>query len=429
MFRNSKTRVLLNRIKSRITGDSFTESLLSLTIINVLNKVFPFISLPIVYSTLGVEKWGIVAVVLSIISYGEVLVNFGFDRYVVQQFVLLRDDAQESRKFYNHIISIRLFLSAVAMILLMLLILIVPSFRNYAECLLYIGMYFIGFSFSFFPIFQGFEKFRYITIIHFIAKLFELLIILTFLKVGDDYKVYMQIYALVSLVVGFLSLILARRELGLLFNICMVDFIHLKNSGHLFISKLFSNLYGPTNILLLGAFCSPAEVGRFSIGVRVIQSITMIVSSISTAYHPKLINAYKKSWNQFLGCLVKNFKMISIVGVITFAGLSVFNNEVLEYFAGAAASDVVVIYDILVLQVLFIPFGAFFTNAFVTLNQYSLVSKVVAITGVINILAALVVIPVFHATGLAWVGLSVKVLHIALFTFAFSRVYKDKANQ
>ena len=68
------------------------ESVLSLSILNVLNMVLPLVTLPYMIKVIGMENYGIYSIVYALIQYMLLLSSYGFNLSVTRQIAQNRDN-------------------------------------------------------------------------------------------------------------------------------------------------------------------------------------------------------------------------------------------------------------------------------------------------------------------------------------------------
>ena len=70
---------LLNKIKGRADTKRLVENFFSLSVLNVINFIFPLILIPYLTRVLGVDGYGIYAFSFSILSYCMLFARYGFE--------------------------------------------------------------------------------------------------------------------------------------------------------------------------------------------------------------------------------------------------------------------------------------------------------------------------------------------------------------
>ena len=88
----------------------------------VLNLIFPLITFPYVFRTLGVDYYGKYQFSNSIVSYFILLAALGISSYAIREGSKYRNDEKKMSKFVSDIFSINLISCCFSLLLLFFLI-------------------------------------------------------------------------------------------------------------------------------------------------------------------------------------------------------------------------------------------------------------------------------------------------------------------
>ena len=95
----------------------FIKLLVSFFTLNFLNKVIPFISIPLLTNRLGINAFGTYAVILASIGFVDLLINFGLKVTGVNELISCQDKQEENELFLNAL----LIKATIAFVILLLL--------------------------------------------------------------------------------------------------------------------------------------------------------------------------------------------------------------------------------------------------------------------------------------------------------------------
>ena len=101
-----------------------------LFLLNISNFLLPLITFPFLVSRLGVEKFGLLAFVTSIISYFLILADYGFNLTATRQISLHREDKKKIDEIVSSIYTIKFLIVMASLIVLTLLIYFIPKFNK-----------------------------------------------------------------------------------------------------------------------------------------------------------------------------------------------------------------------------------------------------------------------------------------------------------
>ena len=93
-----------------------------LSVIEVVNLLMPFIALPYVIKTIGVDNYGKIIFVQTVIGYFSMLINFGFDIVAVKYVAKNRGSSIRLGYITGGVIAVKFVMSILGLILLTLFI-------------------------------------------------------------------------------------------------------------------------------------------------------------------------------------------------------------------------------------------------------------------------------------------------------------------
>ena len=104
--------MLLNLKRNR-EYNTIGQNVIYLTILNIVNYLFPILIIPYLTNIIGVEFFGRFAFSYSILLYGAIFVMYGFDYSATRLVALNKDSSGELIKIFNSIIIIRLLFALI----------------------------------------------------------------------------------------------------------------------------------------------------------------------------------------------------------------------------------------------------------------------------------------------------------------------------
>ena len=281
------------------------ENFLSLSVLNVVNYLFPLILIPYLTRTLGVEKYGIYAFGLAIINYFSMLVSYGFDFSATKQVAIIRDNKAKLNRLFSSILTIRLILVLIALVLLTLSVSIIPKLYIERD-LLFSGVgIFIGIALIPIWLFQGLENMKVVAIVNFFTRLFSTALIFLFVKEQMDYKLTLLFQSCGYLVGGILSIILSLKmfKIRLVLPEITELMFQLKEGWHIFLSTIGMNFYRESNTVILGFLTNYTIVGYYAAAekiIKVVQSFTSPIVNTLYPYFGRRLNVGENTSKNFL---------------------------------------------------------------------------------------------------------------------------------
>lgn len=285
-------RIKYQKIRKNIkSGDGKTliGNFFSLSFLQIAGYIFPLITLPYLAKVLGVYYFGAIAFANTIIVYFQTLVDYGFIYSSVRDISRCRDDKEKVSYIFSTVMYARFFLTVAAFVLLCILILFIPIFREMSLVLVCAFMLIPGHALFADWFFQGIEKMVYITIGNLVTKLLFTVLVFVFIKCPQDYFLQPLLTALGYVCAGIYSIYVIYKY-G--YRFVKVSFhtvwISIKSNTDLFINQLFPNLYNSLSVMLLGVFHGATANGVFEAGHRFAGTCQQFLNVIARTFFPFL---------------------------------------------------------------------------------------------------------------------------------------------
>jgi PST family polysaccharide transporter len=272
---------------------------------------------------------------------------------------------------------------------------------------------------SIFPVwfFQGMERMRLTTYLNILAKVIFTVAIFLFVKEESDFLLVPVFNSLGFVVAGIVALIQIRLSFGVRFQFQpRTELIEqFKDGWHIFLSRIYVNIYTTTNTFLLGVMTNNIVVGYYSIAAKIIEAIDSLFIPANNALYPFMSKLYHDSKERFYR-LVKRANLAYLgVAVIFVIGALLFGKFLIVLVNGTFNENVYMIYSILCFKIIFSPFAPFFTNILINQDRKAEYLMIVKYTFIFNILLVPVLIYFYSGVGMAVAVLAVVTFHILLF--------------
>lgn len=393
---------------------------LSLSVLRGGQLLIPLVTLPYLVQTIGLSKFGLISYVTALCMYFSALIQYGFQITATRDIsrAKISGSTEEISRIYGVTFFSSITLSSVSLVFFSIIVLLVPSFNEYAL------LYFIVFLFqvfeSLFPVwlFHGLEKMKYITYVNLTSKVLNLICIFIFIKVESDY-IFVPI---LNLLFSFMSLVISLYIVKTKFkyslkktDACEV-LDNLKVGRHAFITQFAPNLYNNTSVFLLGLFFDNSVVGVYTAASRIIEVIMSFGRIFVSTFLPYL----SRKTDEFKYFL---FFMLA-VGALFSAGLGFCSNLIAEYFYNDDGS--IGHYILLLSPWVFFIYGrnAIGVNYLMLQGYERLYSKIILFSSIISFSIALILIPNYGINGAVSIIVFSSVLMFLITFIAFLRVNK-----
>lgn len=368
----------------------------------VLNVISLFV-IGYIASTLGQEDYGIFVFAFSMITLFTPLGNFGLRAITVRDVASDRDEAGD---ILGKIFMLRLFLTAFAYILLLVVVNILnypPSthmivyiagillFPNTAATVLFDG-------------FQAFEKMKYMAYANFISG-----IILTALSVVILYIGYRLIgLTIVYLLGNFLLFTFAfafyytKNFPSLKMQMDLTFFReNLKKGMPFFLTGLFGMLNTKIGIIILSKLEGNSQIGLYGAASNLTDRLMIIPDSLGTAIFPTIAILYIASKKETVDLFSRFFNYLILLSLPMAVGITMLSFRIIHLIYGPEYDSSAVTLSILAWSLPGLFNGyllAYFLNA---VHLEHMVLKFTFWAAGINIALNFILIPYFHQNGVA----------------------------
>ena len=304
--------MIFKKIKNSFNS-SLISNFFSLVILQGANYIFPLLTVPYLFRTLGVETFGLVNFATAFTQYFLIFTDFGFDLSATKYIAANRDNEQKRNSYFVNVLLSKFFLFFTGFIILLV---IVFSFeRFYVNKELYLLSYGSVLGTVLLPtwFFQGMEQMKYITKITILIRSISIIPIFFFVRSDSDYLLIPVFYNVGSIVAGLTALYYAYYKFGASLNLRKEFRINniiqtLKDSFEFFISRISLSLYTISNSFVLGLVLGNTAVGYYTAAEKLFVSLQSLYSPLNQALYPymiknKNISVFKKI---FIGIVVLN---------------------------------------------------------------------------------------------------------------------------
>jgi PST family polysaccharide transporter len=266
--------------------------------VQVVNYIFPLITVPYVSRIIGPESFGVINYATAFMTYFVMLIGYGFDLTATRRIARNPNDAHFRDKVFSEILNARLVLFFLSFLLFLIAIIFVEPLKN--NLIVSILLFSMCISNVLTPqyIYQGMQNLTIFARANFARGLISTILIFLFIKKQNDYIYLVSINVLLSLILSLFFLFEAKKLYNLKFHIIPLykSFTFIWEERIIFFSTVVISLYTTTNVVLLGFFDSIKNVGYFTTGQNLVNiSTTVLTAPLSAALYPYLGSAFSKS--------------------------------------------------------------------------------------------------------------------------------------
>ncbi len=391
-------------MKWTLTSDKklFLTNFFNYGIFQAAKYVVPLITVPFIIRIIGIEKFGIISLAQGIANYLRVGVDYGWNILGVQYIARAQQDANQRDRIVNGILFQQLLLSAVAFLVLVLLIMFLPKLRTHW------GVFVAAFGLV--PgnmlmapwFFVGVQKVKYLNRAFLISRLFYVGLIIALLKPLEN-MIWVPIFNSLSLFVGgTIVLVQLHSRFGVRFFLPAWGYMKqlFRDGWPMFISYFATNFYRNSQVLILALFVNDYFLGIYSAAEKIIKVIQGTFMPLSQTIYPILAKKYMESRKQALNALQQVTGIMAGLALVVSLGVVIGAPFLIKVIVGQENADGVSLLwigsGVIFFGVLNYILGVMFLTNF---GYKQLFSRAVVVTGGVGIGSCFILSYLFQAYG------------------------------
>jgi PST family polysaccharide transporter len=280
-----------------------------------------------------------------------------------------------------------------------------------------------------FPIwfFQGMEQMKYITYLNILSKVIFTIAIFLFVQEQSDFYLVPLLTSVGFLVAGIWSLYLVKKEFGVWFELQTIDTIkhHLIEGWHVFVSRIYVNLYIGTNTILLGIFTNNTITGYYAIAEKIILAIGGIFEPFHQTMFPYLAKVYKKNISEFINLVKQISFYMMIVTFLTAIICYIWGEDIVYIITGTYNKEIVLLFSIFIFRLINMPFGSFYSNCLIIMHSNKYFIKVMNYTVAFYFLFVPISLWIFNIYIMTASFVFVLFLHVVLLRYYLTKSFQS----
>lgn len=309
------------------------------TVYNIIKTastiLFPVITFPYVSRVLQPENIGKINFGSSIVGYISLLATLGVTTYAIRECSKVKGNKEELGKISGEILSINLFTTVIAYIVLAMLLLLYGKLRDYRLLIMIQSLSVIFTTLGADWLNTAMEDFKYITIRTVAFQIISIILMFIFVKDPDDYYNYAIITVLSSSGGNIMNMIYRRRYCKAKFTINCNFKKHLPPILGLFAMLLAQQVFTMSDTVIIGLTLGDYQVGLYSTAVKIYNVLNQIMNSITWVVMAQLSIAYA---NEDISAIRKLLKYVlqymSVLGIPCAVAMFILNKEIVYAAAG-----------------------------------------------------------------------------------------------
>ena len=377
---------------------------LFLSLLQGANYILPLMTLPYLVRVLGVEYFGLLAFATALITYFQVITDYGFNLTATREISIYRDNKQKVLEIYSSVMTIKVVLTVLSFLLLLILVFSFKKFSGDWE--VYVFTFGTVIGQVLFPtwFFQGMECMKYITYLNILTKSLFTVAVFIFVQQQSDFRNVPILLSMGNIITGIWSLIIIKKKFGVTFQVQSMSTIkhYLTDGWHVFISNIAISLYTVSTTFILGLFTNNIVVGYFAAADKLIQAFKSLMGPVFQTLYPYITKKVHISKTEGLRII----RTVTIyIGIFTFlvsAFIFIFSGSIIHILLGDQYSNSIVLLRIMAP----LPFMIALSNIFgvqtmLSFGKKQAFSRILLIGSVLNLILSMILVPMFEQVGSA----------------------------
>lgn len=263
---------------------------LMMYILSITKLILPLITLPYLTRVLSTECYGSVSFAKSIISYMQIIIDFGFVYSGTKDIIACNGNQDEINRVVSNTLLAKLILSVFAFIIFIIVML---SFEKSKDMLLYSVLSYIATFLTIFLcdfFFKGIEQMKVITYRFLISRLTSTVLTFVFIK-GDSDVLWIPILDIMGVLfaVIFVFLSMKKRNVRLVRASFKIAWQKIKESFIYFINALSSTTFNALNTFLIGIFLTNTDTAYWGLVLQLVTAVQALYTPITEASYPRML--------------------------------------------------------------------------------------------------------------------------------------------
>ncbi len=302
----------------KLFKSSLASNFVSLSSIQGLNYLIPFITLPYIVRVIGIEEFGLISFAGALTSYFIMITDYGFNLSAVKEISINRNDHIRLNEIINSVFSVKIILFFISLIIFIpSLFLLTTSKKEIALfCFSFISV--LGSVLTPTWYYMGIEKIKFLAIINLVFKVCFVILVFIWVTNNGDVLIYVLLNSITSCIIGIFSFLYMVKISCIRFQ--KTSYIELKRqiyySGLMFVSSIGISFYTTSNIFIIGLFAPIEMVGLFAIADKILQITKSFFSTIVQSLYPFIAQIASDSIQNGLVMINKALRVTGLLGGI-----------------------------------------------------------------------------------------------------------------
>lgn len=391
---------------------------------NLLNAIFPLISVTYASNILMNTGIGKVDSAQNIAQYFVILAPLGITNYGIREIAKVKNSREQKNIVFSELFLLNFFSTICFACLYYILIFSRPEFAQERELYIVTGLAIICNFMNVDWYYKGMEEFQYIATRNFVVKCITLCLLLLGVKKKNDYVVYALIGIFATMGNYFFNVANLRKH-GAVLKIRNLTLTKHIRPMFVFSATSFAiELYALLDVTMISYFCQPENVAYYNNAIKLVRALIVVIAASGGALLPRLSMYREKGEYGKCGEVAnKVFEVMYVMLMPCGIGLFLISEDLILLLFGNSFVPCIVTMKIASLLIYSLGFSNLFGTQILLTFGGELKTLLCTIVGAAsNICMNLALIPRYQQNGAAAASVVSEGL-VTLTAIAFSRKY------
>lgn len=376
--------------------EKIERNFLWLTAANVAGSVFTAILFIYLARVLQAENFGYLSYAGAMVFYLFNFIDLGLSTYGIREIAKNKSAVSE---YVSNIVSFKLVLAAILFAGFTLINYSTHQFALVKILMLESALMFFVSALASEWAFQGLEKMYMVFVSFGVTSFLQLLFNILLVKgPGDILKVpLINFFASLPVIIFFLSRLKFKIRL---FTLDLKKIrLYLSSAIVIWSISIFAQVYNGLDIVILGFFRPPQEVGCFSVARRIAGGITILLTFLAGAVLPHLSCTFKDDMPGFRQGTRKYLKMSAVILALVFVPVMLFSGPIISLTVGSEYLPASIPLKIMMMAIILVTFNLPYSTGLIAACMEREVLKQACASAVLNIFLNFLLIPRYGMIG------------------------------
>lgn len=379
-----------------------------LSLVHIVRLVLPLLLIPVLTKRISADDFGVYMYTMSFSAWLAILIEYGFNISSTRE-IACANGVEHVTSIVTGTQSAKLLLIIATIPFLLFAICLIPVFDGHTFWA--IVAWLLGILTALSPIyyFQGRENLKFVGYAEVLSGLVMLGAVYFMIHDSQDF----YLLAFIILAARILSLLILSWRMYSGKNIEIRNLLNfgqgidrLKNGFNIFVFQAAVSLYTSFNVVFLGFFCSPVQVGIYASAERLMRAGIGFMGQFSNAIFPRLNALNAKDPVKMKKLRSKVLISFFVMGICGMLFTWVISPTVVNYMFAEHANDVLEVLEILAVIVPAIALSNVLGFQYLLVDRREKIFNVIiSCAALINVLMAYFLIMNYQIKGMAvsWV--------------------------